>query len=65
MTTATKPGQPPRKRDGSAERARKEGDRLILEPVARRSLLEVLEGLEPLAEEFPSIEDVPAEDVDL
>ena len=44
---------------------RKEGDRLILEPVKPTSLLEVLATLAPLDEEFPSIADAPADAVEL
>ena len=45
---------------------RKDGDRLIIEPIPKRSLLEVLATLEPLDEDFPEIEDPPAvDDVDL
>ncbi len=44
---------------------RKEGNRLIVEPVARPSLLAVLATLEPLNEDFPEIEDLPPEDVAL
>ncbi|MBP1148407.1 MULTISPECIES: antitoxin [Methylocaldum] len=44
---------------------RKEGDRLIVEPVQRRSLLALLATWEPLDEEFPEIEDFPPEPVDL
>ena len=36
---------------------RKEGDRLILEPVPPKSLLEVLAGLAPIDETFPPIQD--------
>jgi antitoxin VapB len=43
----------------------KEGDRLILEPARPTSLLAVLESLEPLEEEFPEIDDLPPEEVDL
>lgn len=43
---------------------RKEGDRLIIEPAPRRSLLAVLETLEPLDETFPEIPDSPPEDVE-
>lgn len=45
---------------------RKEGDRLIIEPAARRSLGEVLDylaSLPPLEEEFPEIDDRPPEPV--
>lgn len=44
---------------------RKEGQRLIIEPVARPSLLTVLAGLAPLDEGLPIIESLPAEPVDL
>ena len=44
---------------------RREGDRLILEPAQTRTLLEVLSTLDDLDEEFPHIEDLPAEPVDL
>jgi antitoxin VapB len=50
---------------GNEALLRKEGDRLIVEPVAKPSLLSVLETLGPLDEALPEIEDpVPAE-VDL
>ena len=42
----------------------REGHRLIIEPVARRSLRTVLASLEPLGEEFPEIPDPPPESVD-
>jgi antitoxin VapB len=45
---------------------RKEGERLIIEPAPKRkSLIEILDSLEPLDEDFPEIEDLPAEPVDL
>jgi antitoxin VapB len=44
---------------------RKEGRRLIIEAAAPRSLLAVLATLQTLDENFPSIEDLPAELVDL
>jgi antitoxin VapB len=40
---------------------RKEGDRLIIEPVPPRSLLALLATLSPLDEEFPLIADSPPE----
>ncbi len=43
---------------------RKEGDKLIIEPVRKLSLLELLDTLEPIDEEFPEIEDLPPEPVD-
>ncbi|QOJ32397.1 MAG: AbrB/MazE/SpoVT family DNA-binding domain-containing protein [Gammaproteobacteria bacterium] len=44
---------------------RKEGNRLIVEPVARPSLLTVLKSLPPLVEDFPEIGSPQAEPVDL
>jgi antitoxin VapB len=44
---------------------RKEGDRLIIEPAPPTSLLAVLATLRAIDEEFPPIEDAPAEPVDL
>lgn len=44
---------------------RKEGDCIIIEPAAKRSLLEILAGLEPLSEEFPPVDDLPPEGVEL
>lgn len=43
----------------------REGDRLILEPAATKSLLAILAGLGPLEEDFPGIEDRPPGPVDL
>ena len=43
----------------------KEGDRLIIEPVEKLSLLEYLATLEPIEDEFPEVDDPPAEPVDL
>ncbi|MCX7112147.1 MAG: antitoxin [Proteobacteria bacterium] len=44
----------------------KEGERLIIEPLKKPSLLAILATLEPLDEDFPEIEDQPAEnDIDL
>ncbi len=44
---------------------RKEGDRLIVEPMRRRSLLALLATWEPIEEDFPAIEDRPPESVDI
>ena len=44
---------------------RKAGRRLIVEPVPMRSLLTILARLKPLDEDFPPIERMPAEPVDL
>jgi antitoxin VapB len=44
----------------------KEGNRLIVEPIRRPSVLELLASWEPLDEDFPEIEDPPpVDDVDL
>ena len=50
---------------GQEALVRKEGGRLIIEPVARPSLLTVLATLRPLAEEFPAVESPEAEPVEL
>jgi antitoxin VapB len=51
---------------GSEAVMRKEGKRLVIEPVVpRRSLLELLATLEPIEDDFPSIEDLPPDPVDL
>lgn len=44
---------------------RKEGDRLIIEPLPPTSLLAVLAKLEPLDEDFPPIDDPIPEPVEL
>ena len=44
---------------------RKEGDCIIIEPAAKRSLLEILAALEPLKEEFPPIDDPQPDEVEL
>jgi antitoxin VapB len=43
----------------------KEGERLIIEPAPKRSLIELLDSLDPIDEEFPPIEDMPPEPVEL
>lgn len=44
---------------------RKDGDRLIIEPAPTLTLAEVLATMEPIDEEFPEIEDLPPDPVDL
>ncbi|HLX08555.1 MAG TPA: hypothetical protein VKY89_11915 [Thermoanaerobaculia bacterium] len=45
---------------------RKEGERLIVEPLPRRSLLELASSWAPLDDEFPDVDDLePIEDVEL
>ncbi|EJT01915.1 SpoVT/AbrB domain-containing protein (plasmid) [Rhizobium sp. CCGE 510] len=47
----------------------RDGDRLIIEPVRRKNLLDVLAGLQPLSPEdlFPDVDEtlLPAKDIDL
>ena len=50
---------------GEEAMMRKEGDRLIIEPMPKLSLLAYLATLEPIEDEFPEIDDPPAEPVDL
>jgi antitoxin VapB len=44
---------------------RKDGQRLIIEPAPPRSLLAVLGALPTLDEEFPPIQDLPVEPVEI
>jgi antitoxin VapB len=44
---------------------RKDGPRLIIEPAAPKGLVAWLATLEPIDDEFPIIEDVPPEPVNL
>jgi antitoxin VapB len=46
---------------------RKEGKRLILEPVKKKGLLSILEGLEPLNETFPDVDEnqLPLDDIEI
>jgi antitoxin VapB len=51
---------------GSEALLRKEGDRLVVEPMPRPSLLELLSTWGPLGEDFPAMDDLrPVEDVNL
>jgi antitoxin VapB len=50
---------------GSEAIMRKEGERLVIEPAPRQSLLALLATWEPLDEEFPPIDDPPPDPVDL
>ncbi len=50
---------------GNEAIVRKEGNRLIVEPVPSLSLLSLLATWAPLEEEFPEIGDLPADPVDL
>ncbi len=52
--------------DGNEAIIRKDGNRLILEPVsAKNRLIDLLKTLEPIQEDFPEIEDSPAGDEDI
>jgi antitoxin VapB len=53
--------------EGDEAVLRKEGDRLIIEPVRKGRLLAVLASLEPLEEPFPDIDEdlAPLDDVEL
>lgn len=44
---------------------RKEGERLIIEPIPPKSLLKVLATLTPLDEDFPSIPELAVDSVNL
>ena len=43
---------------------RKEGDRLILTPIRKNRLLDLLASWEPLDEGLPDVEDPPTQDMD-
>ncbi|MCP4629325.1 MAG: AbrB/MazE/SpoVT family DNA-binding domain-containing protein [bacterium] len=52
--------------EGNEAIIRKEGNRLILEPIGiKNRLLELLETLKPIQEEFPAIEDPTVNDEDI
>ncbi len=53
--------------EGDEAIVRKEGDRLIVEPLRKGRLLALLATLDPLDELFPDVEEdlVPLDDVDL
>jgi antitoxin VapB len=52
--------------DGNEAIIRKEGNKLILEPLGiKNRLLELLTKLDPIQEEFPEMEDPPVKDEDL
>jgi antitoxin VapB len=44
---------------------RREGDRLVIEPVRKRGLAELLGSWEPLDEDFPEIKDAPLDPEDI
>ena len=47
---------------GKEAMIRKEGTRLVIEPAPKKSLLELLQSLEPIEDEFPPIEELPHDD---
>lgn len=47
--------------EGNEAIIRKEGSRLIIEPVSKKSLLDLLASWEPMDEDFPKIKDTPVE----
>jgi len=53
--------------EGDEAIVRKDGDRLIVEPVRKGQLLALLGTLEPLDEPFPDVDEdlIPPDDVDL
>ncbi len=52
--------------EGNEAIIRKEGNRLIIEPVGKKNrLLELLKTLEPIDEAFPEIDDPPVPDEDI
>ena len=46
---------------------RKEGNKLIIEPAQRRSLLQVIAGWQPLSDNFPDVDEnlLPLDDIEL
>ena len=44
---------------------RQEGRRLVIEPAPAHSLLDVLSRLEPIAEDFPPIDELPIDAIEL
>jgi antitoxin VapB len=53
--------------EGDEAILRKEGDRLIIEPIRKERLLALLASLEPLDETFPDVDEnlAPPDDVEL
>jgi antitoxin VapB len=50
---------------GTQALMRREGHRLVIEPLAPRSLTRLLARLEPIEDDLPPIEELPIEPVDL
>jgi len=51
--------------EGTEAIIHKDGDKLIIEPVRKKSLKAVLASLSPLDEDFPDIIDLPVEPEDI
>ena len=52
--------------EGNEAIIRKEGNRLIIEPVGKKNrLIELLKTLQPIEEEFPEIDDPPVTDEEI
>jgi antitoxin VapB len=51
--------------EGTEAIIHKEGDKLIIEPVRKKSLKEILTSLQPVDEDFPEIIDLPVEPEDI
>jgi antitoxin VapB len=51
--------------EGSQALMRKEGDSLVITPIKANRLLVMLAGWEPLEEDFPEVEDLPAQERDI
>jgi antitoxin VapB len=50
---------------GTEATIRKDGKRLVIEPVRKKTLDELLASWEPIDIEFPEIEDLPADPVEI
>ncbi len=51
--------------EGNEAIIRKDGSKLVIEPVPKKSLLELLSSWEPMAEDFPEVQDYPVEAEDI
>jgi antitoxin VapB len=51
--------------EGSEAIIYKEGERLIIEPLRKKGLRELLASLSPLEEDFPEVDDMPVEGEDI
>ena len=51
--------------EGSVAIIRRVGNTLVIEPVTKPTLLELLASLAPMEESVPEIDDLPLDDIDL